>query len=372
MKRFFILITCLLLFILSGNAQKRLVDAVARTPISAASIFDAAGNMVGFTWSDGVFSDVPESAYPITIRCIGYEQLEIERPEEKTWEMTPVTYELEELVVVPVKRNVLKQTFYVREYFSMHNHSDTVTVFMEHMADRFVPTSKDAKFGGDASLRVLTSRTYSRFKIEEKDSLMAGESSMFPSMLVIFDLNDKEVKAPESFKESGNASKHYEIPGKSGMSLIQKQNAQTFTYIEDLLADEKDHKFSPWPLKLLGYSMDFKQWHTIHAYRANDKGVYLPKDLIEASFLVEADGRGKKFRKMLQSQEPIVIRALIELYIVDRDYLSKEEAKDEYKNKPSSVKFDIPSSVSPLNEATQQMVDRAKAEAKKNEKNENQ
>ena len=365
MKRFYILIISLLLVFVQADAQKRVVDAVSQSPVAAASIFDAAGNMVGFTWSDGLFSEVPESAYPVTLRCIGYEQLVIERPEDKTWEMTPMAYELEEVVIVPVKRNVLKQTFYVREYFSMSNATDTVTIFMEHMADRFVPTSKDAKFGGNSSLRILDTHHYSRYKVMGKDSVVINPESAFPSLLKIFELNDEEVEAPESFKASANATKLHEEAGKSGMALIQKQNAQAFTTIEDMLADIKDHKLSPWPLKLLGFTMEINQLYTTHAYRVNDKGVYLPKDLMEASFVMEADGRGKHLRKALKSEKPVVIRSLIELYIVDRDYLSNEEAKDEYKNKPANVKFVIPSTVPPLNEATRQLVERANAEAKK-------
>ena len=365
MKRIYALIVGVLLFYIPADAQKRVIDAVNHSPVAAASIFDAAGNMVGFTWSDGVFSEVPESAYPVTLRCMGYEQLVIERPEDKTWEMTPIAYELEEVVVVPVKRNVLKQTFYVREYFSMSNKTDTVTFFSEHMADRFVPTSKDAKFGGDSSLRVLESRQYSHYQLFGQDSIATDPETLFPSMLTIFEPIDKEVTAPASFKESGNVNKLYEEAGKSGMSLIKKQNDRTFTIIVDGLADTKEHKMSPWPLKLLGFTMEFNQFYVTQAYRVNDKGIYLPKDLLEASFVMQADGRGKYLRKALKSDNPIVIRSLIEFYIVDRDYLSKEEAKEEYKNKPTDVKFVIPSTVPPLNEATKRLVKRANAEAKK-------
>lgn len=55
---------------------------------------------------------------------------------------------------------------------------------------------------------------------------------------------------------------------------------------------------------------------------------------------------------------------MVEMYIVDRDYFTKEEAKAAYKNKPTDVKFEIPSTVPPLNEATLRMVERANAEAK--------
>ena len=365
MKRLFTFIISTLLFSCPIDAQKRVIDATDHSPISAASIFDASGNMIGFTWSDDVFAEIPESAYPITLRCIGYEQLIIERPENKVWEMTPTVYELDEVVIVPVKRNVLKQTFYVREYFSMSNESDTVTFFMEHMAERFVPTSKDAKFGGKSSLRILDSHHYSRYQLSGNDSIIANPESPFPSMLSVFDLNDKEVIAPASFKEPGNTNKLHEESDKSGIALIQKQNAQTFTMIKGVLSEGKKHIVSPWPLKLLGLTMDFNQLYATHAYHVNDKGIYLPKDLTEASFVMEADGRGKYLRKALNSEKPIKIRTMIELYIVDRDYLSKEEAKKEYKNKPTNVKFVIPSTVPPLNEATRRLVERANAEIKK-------
>ena len=188
---------------------------------------------------------------------------------------------------------------------------------------------------------------------------------MFPSMVTIFEPLDREIKVPESFKEQENGIKIHEKEGKSGKELILKQNDQTFTIILDGLADTKEHTMSPWPLKLLGVTMEFNQLYVTQAYRVNDKGVYLPKDVLEASFVMQADGRGKYLRKALKSDKPIIIRSMVELYAVDREYLSKEEAKDEYKNKPTDVKFVIPATVPPLNEATRRLVERAKAEAKK-------
>ena len=364
MKCVYIFLIGILLFCTSVDAQERVIDATDRSPISAASIFDATGNMVGFTWSDGLFSEIPVSAYPITLRCMGYEQLVIERPENKAWEMTPIAYELEEVVIVPVKRNVLKQMFYVREYFSMSSETDTITFFNEHMADRFVPTSKDAKFGEDSKLRILESHQYAHYQLFGEDSITTNPETMIPSMATMFEPINKEIPLPKSFKEPGNAAKLYEVPGKSGMELIVRQNDRTFTISVDALADTKEHKISPWALKLLGFTMDINQGYITQVYRVNDKGVHQQKDLLEASFVIQADGRGKYLRKALKSDKPIVVRCMVEMYVVDRDYLSKEEAKEEYKNKPTTVKFVIPSTVPPLNEATRRMVERAKAEKK--------
>lgn len=364
MKSFFKLLAVLLFSVASVSAQVRVVDATTNAPVSAASVFDVSGNMVGFTWSDGVLSDIPVSAYPITVRCMGYEQITIERAEDKAWPMNPIAYELEEVVIVPVERNVLKQLFYVREYFSMASKKDTLNFFKEHMADRFVPTSKDAKFRGDSSLRILTSRSYIRAQISGKDSIIDDFQSDV-SMLSIYEFEDEEVEAPESFLSSTNTSKIYEEPGKSGPISIFKQNAQTFSFSNDVLAAKKNHTWSPWPLKLLGYTLEFNQFFFSQTYRVNDKGVYLPKDLLEASFVMEADGRGKQFRKILKSDEPIVIRCMIELYVVNNDYLSKDEAKDESKQKPTNIQFEIPSTIPALNKATQEIVDRAHAQMNK-------
>ena len=72
-------------------------------------------------------------------------------------------------------------------------------------------------------------------------------------------------------------------------------------------------------------------------------------------------GTGKLIRKIFSSSTHVTIRSMVEMYIVDRDYLTKDEAKEQSRIKPSDVKFVIPSSVPPLNEATRKMVEMANA-----------
>ncbi len=362
MKNAVVLTICLFMAFTSANAQIRIVDALDNLPVAAASVFDTAGNMIGYTSNEGVMSDIPESAFPITLRCMGYEQLVIDKPEEKTWEMMPVMYELQELVVGLVERNIMKQTFYAREYFSMSTSRDTINYFVEHMLERFIPASKDAKFSGNSSLRSLNSRIYANFNIEGKDSTTIEKKASFPSMMALLKLDDEEILAPESFKNNDNHN-IYEKPGISGISMIYKQNAYSFTTVEDLLAKEEDHSISPGVLKLLGMTMDVHQLYITHAYTINEEGVYLPKDLKEASYVFEANSKGKLIRSLFKTAEPVIIRSMVEIYLVDRDYLSKKEAKEEYKNKRTGVEFIIPSSVPPLNDATRRLVNKAKVSA---------
>ena len=64
MRHFFIFITALLLLSVNTNAQQRLIDASDHRPISAASILDASGNMVGFTMATVFFQKCPKQHTP--------------------------------------------------------------------------------------------------------------------------------------------------------------------------------------------------------------------------------------------------------------------------------------------------------------------
>lgn len=356
MKRFISLAFCFTITISHSLAQICIVDAYDKSPISAASVFDHKGNMVGFTWDDGILSNIPESAYPISIRSMGYEPITIESSAKKTWEMESTSYGLSEIVIVPVKRDILRQTFYIREYFSMTTSKDTITIFTESMADRFVPTDKKSKFKGDKQLRTLTSRNHSRISIGSKDSLMHGEKSIFPSMLSLVEIDDTPVQAPESFLEENTKGKYYEEQGKHGATTIMRQKGETFSYINDALAIMKDHTWTPWPLKLLGCTLTINQMYFSQGYRANDEGIYFPKDLNEAAFCMEAKGSGKVIQKIFDSPETASIRTMVELYVTDNDFLTIEEAKQERKITPSGVQIKVPHTIPPLGKATQQII----------------
>ena len=171
MKRILFLITSILLSSVPTLAQERVIDATDSIPVSAASIFDFDGNVVGYTLADGTFSDIPKTAYPVTIRCLGYEPLVINQPKNAVWLMKQSFYDMPELVVVPVERNVMKQIFYIRKYLSLCSTADTITFFVEQMAYRFIPTAKDTKTGVSKSMHVSNHRCYSLYNIDDVDSV---------------------------------------------------------------------------------------------------------------------------------------------------------------------------------------------------------
>lgn len=356
MKRFFLLILGGLLCWNIAEAQRRVVDVMDDTPVSSATIFDAQGNVVGFTSSEGDFSDIPDSDYPITIRCIGYENIVVGQPKDTVLQMVPMIYELEE-AVVSASRDVMKQTFYVREYFTISSATDTITHFLEHMCDRYVPASKQVKFKKN-DLRFRNTRCYKYYQIGDQDSVAVSNK---PGSKVFLGLIEtEEVDASESFKGQMGVNRVYEEKGKSGILHSRKQNERIFTEYKDGLADKKGHiAHLPFLLNMMGLSMDAHQAYITHVYKANDASVYQPKDLIQAGVVVEVLGKGKLLRQMVNSDVPVKINFSIEYYVVSREYISKEQAKAEYKDKSLKVPFEIPATVPQLSEATQLLIQRA-------------
>ena len=366
MTRIHVLIISALLLCLPAVAQQKVIDAEDGIPVAAASIFDAEGNVIGYTLADGTFSEISDAAYPITLRCLGYEPLEIELPKDTAWSMKPNYFGMQELVVVPVERSVMKQTFYIREYFSLSSTTNTATFFTERMAYRFVPATKDAETGVSSKMHEVNTRSYSQYKDAETDSVEINDESHFSITFSLMDLSDKEVVAPKSFNTPSDSTKLFEQKGKSGFELVAKQSEQVFTITKDGLADKKNHTYSPWPLKLLGMTMDINQLYITKAFRVNDEGSYISKDLLQSSFVMEADCRGKVFRKLLESDKPVLMRIMAEMYIVDREFFTKEEAIVGSKKETQKAEFVIPSGVPPLNDATQELVNRAEAERSQN------
>ncbi|MEE0871612.1 MAG: hypothetical protein U0L52_09635 [Bacteroidaceae bacterium] len=363
MKRHLIIIICLLLSV-SAYAQQRVIDATDSIPVSVASIFDFDGNVVGYTMDDGTFSEIPETAYPITIRCLGYEPLVIAEPKDTVWQMKQSSYDMPELVVVPGDRNVIKQILYIRNYFSMCNEMDTVTHFVEEMAYRYVPATEDAKIDIGNQIHSAGSRSYSMHKVGDIDSVAHEENSKsFFMTSTLTKLSSKEILVHESLKNDSTG--YYEKKGKSGLALVQRLSNGVFTFKEDLLAEKKNHTLSPWPLKLLGFTLEINQFYTTNAFSINEDGKYYPKDLLEAGFMMEAEGRGKYIRMALDSKTPVTVRTMTEIYVVDRDFLTLEEAKEESAKEAPKMDFIIPSNVPAQNEATRRLVERAKAKAGK-------
>ena len=365
MKRICLLILCLCSALISVNAQQklRIVDAADQSPIAAGTIFDAEGNVIGFTLNNGTLMPIPETAYPITIRCVGYDLLTIPAPENKDWMMTPASYELEEVVVLPPKYAAVRQLFYVREYVSGSTADYERHEFREYMVERYVPASKESKYHGSTDFYCYPGRLYTRVHTSRRDSLSYDPYAESKPLLSAFELyiTTGTVRAPKSFTDENAQGPH--VYQKMGGILTMKQNDYTFTIVEDYLAKKKDHEWSPWLFKLLGLKVDIHTFYMISTYPVDLDGEYEDKDFTDFSMALEMSIQGKKIEKVTESKEPIRSKAMLEMYLVSNKHLTIDDARAAMKNRPKQMRIEVPARVPRLDEATRQFIKDAVASA---------
>lgn len=361
-KRFLIFLSLISLIgigTIKADIKSIVIDDIDNSPIIAASVFDASGNILGLTDNYGYLPAHTASHYPLTIRCISYEPQVVTSPTDSIG-MIACSYDLDEIVVVEGERNVLKLTCYVREYSSLSNKNDSSITYNEHMVDFFIPRHKKAKFKGKYTPRTLASRCYSLNKFNGEDSLsVSNDESLWLNLAKI---DSTTLYEPKSFKNSKEIVKSETIKGKYFISTISRKTPNIYSVSEDKLADEKEHKFSPWILKMFGLSTDFTKLYTTSTYYPSTNGAYKPEDLISTSLSMDAVARGKIYRNVTNSDKPLDLKMLIELYVADKEFISADEAKIQSKEKPNNVSFIIPKSAPKLDPKILKLIERAKSQ----------
>lgn len=340
----------------AGSAEARtvVIDAGDGEPVVSASVFGSNGAMLALTDGDGVFGEVDARHYPLTIKSLGYEQLTVAEPATEV-SMQARAYELPEVVYNPKNHEVMHIICYAREYMSAYIGSDTTIVYAEHMADLFFPVNDKVKFKAERTPRELLTRNVARYVSDGVDSVATDvEHDLFPMMMVA-SLHGKEFTEPEKMA----SQKYYRdsIPGKSGIAMYLKKSPAEVAITHDVLAEKADHKWSPWVLKLLGMTMDFKELRWQVAFVPNPESTkHSIREISVATFGMEAVGRGKMIKRCFSTKEYVDMRSYMELYPVEIEYLSVEEAKELKKHKPEIKEFTIAPQAMPIDEGTQRLL----------------
>ena len=149
-------------FSLGVNAKIVITDGKSGTPLPKASIFDRNGIFIAVTDNEGIVpSSVISENYPLNVRYVGYTPVEISSPDAGTVAMEESIYELPEITVDEVSRNLLYIQAYLREYANAVDTQYTLSYFTEKIIDFVLPMSKKAKFKGWDKSRTLAQRNYS-------------------------------------------------------------------------------------------------------------------------------------------------------------------------------------------------------------------
>lgn len=330
----------------STKAEVVITDAGSGLPLAKASIFDRNGLFIATTDNDGL---VPETigadAYPINVRYVGFKPVDVKSPDYGTVLMRESSYELPEVEVNDKNRNILHITAYVRDYGSLIEPSDTMNLFTERIVDFMLPLNKKAGYKGWTKPRVLAEREYSHIIKNRKD---ARTDSMRYS----------ETHTPTGFNNA--LSDKFEIPqeltsgkakkvtynGKYGPKDSWVTLSDSYILNRDLLADTKNHVFSPKGLKLFGMTTDVIRNDAMFNFDRDASGVISPDQINEAAYHFSVVFKGKAFRWISGQNDPININCYGELFVIDREYLTADEAKALKKNPPV---YDAASFTAPLN-----------------------
>lgn len=331
------------------------VDADDGEAVSGASVFGRGGIILGMTDADGRIDGLSDEDFPVTVKCLGYETA-LGSADLTELRLTPVSYELHEVEVTPADRPIMRLVCYIREYSGSANATDTVQLYSEHMADFFIPVAEVKKFKAQTRPRILNSRLYARScKRDGRDSVYRpGYRDDTVSWIDMLELPVADVKESDAIRAGAGSDIRQ---GKYWIKQRSRKTDNIYTFTIDYLADNKDHRMSPALFKLLGFTLDFNELNTSWAYRPNKEGIYTPRDLVYGTMTMAVCGRGKWIKKAFNSDTPVDINGLFEIYPVESEYLTVDEAKALMRDDTATMPMRQSPDVLPLPAATQRLVE---------------
>ena len=349
------------------NAEVRVTEAETGQPLPKASLFDKFGLFLGVADNNGIVpSTISLNSYPIHIRYVGYEPIDVTSPDAGVVAMKESTYDLPEIVVDDKSRNLLYLQAFVRSYTTLEDSNDTIGHYTEQIVDYVIPIGKKAKFKGWKKPRTLATKKYKQIKTERKKGSVDSLSYTvdYQKFSPGFSITDK-FEVPAQIL-SGETTE-YAIDGK--YSTKEKWNVIGDNYIVEIdeMSDHKDHYYQPAFLKLFGASAAATTDEARYKFEKNGKNPSV-ENLVEASQIWDMILKGKLFKKATQAKDDSKMNHYSEMFVIDRAYLTADEAKELQKNPPViAPDFKIPEGIPAPPTAVQKL--KEKVEAKESNSN---
>lgn len=355
MRRLVSLILCIAIFVARSAAKEFIVvDAFDSGPIVGATVFGRSGVIKGLTNETGCIS-IGENEIPATIRCVGYEPF-IAMLSDDTIRMAPSAYQLNEVVVTPADRPIKRVLCFAREYSTGITGSDTMQYYCEYMAEAFVVDGKVRGYKrSDSRPAAKNHRRYARIVREGRDSIFIPtrqdditELSWFDFMAFIPEKED----APEAILNGFEADT---LSGKYGPKFIYGRKNGYYTVTADILSDHKNHKWSPFIFKLIGFTVDIEAGSWTMTFADRGAPSYSIHDFVCGTYNLHIVGRGKWLKKIFNTQQPIEMDTYLELFPVEITNCTVEEYREK-RDDYTPVEFQYPSNILPLSPAVESLV----------------
>ncbi len=339
-------------------------DKTENSPVIGAAVISSKGIILGTTDANGAIS-VDARDYPLSLRSMGFEPLSVSNPAD-TIVMIPASYQLGEVVVTPEGRPITRILTYAREYCTSASPSDTLQLYSEGMFEYFLCEGKVKGYKkSDAKAKLRALRRFGRMANSAGlDSIMRPDGSGEVTYLTFLTAG---VSLPEEETAEAPAMAAGEttdtIRGKYYPKLIYRKSGNLFTVERDALADEKDHKMSPWFFKLLGLTMDIENATIKTAYNVSASGKYGLHEYVYSTCNLHILSKGKLMKKLLRTNGNINVDSYIEQYPVEIEYLTVDEYKELRKAEDDeTLPITVPNFTQPLASPIQSLVDRIERE----------
>lgn len=363
MKKIMLLVVFWVALMAKGG-EMLVIDTSDKTPLAGATVIAGNGMILGLTDGDGFIAVDPCKDFPLSVRCVGYEPVDVTEAVE-TIALTPVAYELGEVVVTPVDRPVKRVICFAREYSSGITGSDTLQLYSEYMAEAFITGGKVKGYrSADARPTYKAVRRYARITKDGRDTIFRPRYDDDIKDLSWFGflafLPDRKIEVPDAIK---NGAESDSVPGKYGVKFIHRKKNNLFTKTADVLSDHKNRSWSPWFFKMLGFTVDINAGSWTLSFADNGSDSYDITDFITGTYNIHMIGRGKWLKKAFDTKLPIEMYTCIELYPVELLNCTVAEYK-ELRDDFSRMSFQYPADIRPMSPAVQRLVDRIDAASK--------
>ncbi|MDE7414127.1 MAG: carboxypeptidase-like regulatory domain-containing protein [Muribaculaceae bacterium] len=347
------------IFVSSGKSIK-VIDAIEGTPLQGATVIGKSGLIVGVTDANGNINISSLNQFPVSIRSLGFEPANIECFSDSV-KLFPAIYNLNEIVVGQYDRPIKRVVCFVREYATGATGTDTMQLYSEYMMESFLKDGEKKVKGyksGDASPKVRNMRRYTRFTnskgLDSVSSPKGNDDITMLSWSEIISVPDYKFRERRSIMQGATTDT---VMGKYGPgSIFRKQNG-IYSVTFDHMSEYKDHKWSPLFFKLVGMSMDVQNMMNSLAYKVNESSEYSFDDFIYGTYSIHLLAKGKIFKKIFHTDNPIDMDSYIELYPISVTYLTPEEYKEARSDK-EPIPFQTTSNIQPLPTSIQTIVER--------------
>lgn len=342
------------------NRYMVVADSASHTPLASASVFNYKGTFIGTSSRDGSIRCASTDDFPLLIRYMGYFEKKVADAAADTIFLSENITELPEVVVEAKDKKMLHVVAYVREYSSLSSYTDTVSMYREKVVDFMLPGPEKTKYKGWRLARVLDSHSYYQFM----DGY--GLDSVSDRCNHHFSWSDWMSPAPEqplpaALKAGINGVDT--VGSKYGAAEIWNKNNDRITIDIDVLADSACRRWVPEMAYFLGREdVDFEKFMLRLNYGNPAGDGVTPLDLAGFSCSIESRGRGRQMFMFNREDKPFFVASYIEVYILDKRYISVRDAKkmEKQRSHPDAFAMTRSADIPELQPGTLALIDRVR------------